>query len=85
MTVISGSLASVCRSRGERRGGGGGEKEKLRVRETQERRGGKPHLCQACFGMDVETGGQSFKFCCAVTSQHSSPFLSCYHNDAELC
>lgn len=52
MTVISGSLASVCRSRGERR------REKKKVRETQERQGGKPHLCQACFQMDMKRDRQ---------------------------
>lgn len=39
MTVISGWLASVCRSRGERRRKGEKEKKKREVGETQERQG----------------------------------------------
>lgn len=39
MTVISGWLASVCRSRGERRWGKKKKRTELGVRETQERQG----------------------------------------------
>lgn len=45
MTVISGSLASVCRSRGERRGGGGGVKRKNSESERLKKDGEGSHTC----------------------------------------
>lgn len=74
---LSGSLASVCRSRRRERG-----------EKSEETLGEKPHLCSACFQMDMtdrQMDGPSFTFCCAVTTQHISPLLSCCPNDAELC
>lgn len=36
----------------------GESEEKKKLRETKERQGGKPHLCQAGFQMDMKTEGQ---------------------------
>lgn len=95
MTVICGWLASVCaglEERGEREREGRRKKKKLRVRErdsrkTEERKEATP--VSGLFSDGHEDGWTvrqtAFEFCCAVTSQHLSPFLSCYHNDAELC
>lgn len=81
MTVISGSLASVCRSGGE-----GRVRRKKKLRETKERQGGKPHLCQDGFQMDMKTEGQRQTHAEAQAEfWAASPFVSCYHNDAELC
>lgn len=65
--------------------------EEKKLRETKERQGGKPHLCQDGFQMDMKTEGQRQTHAeaqaefWAATSQCLSPFVSCYHNDAELC
>lgn len=64
---------------------------KKKLRETKERQGEKPHLCQDGFQMDMKTEGQRQTHAeaqaefWAATSQCLSPFVSCYHNDAELC
>lgn len=95
MTVICGWLASVCaglEERGEREREGRKKKKTQSQRErdsrkTEERKEATP--VSGLFSDGHEDGWTVrqtvFEFCCAVTSQHLSPFLSCYHNDAELC
>lgn len=77
MTVISGWLASVCRSRGERRRKG--EKKKEKSERLKKDRGGKPHLCQACFQMDMKTDSSTERdlilLCCHQSTLEPLSFL----------